>query len=386
MQVKRSICKYFLQGRCEKGNLCTWAHGEQELNAPAGSTNKLLQEQAVEPSEEVIRNVKRTICTFWQQGRCRSGDECLYAHGEHELGQPYEEQKRRPGLNQPLAEAPSTASPLDGNATVVYVPVVIRADVAEKLGATKGSFASVAEVDPLAVKRSLCKYWQNGNCDRGALCTWAHGEHEIGMPALTLSQGAALDGSDVPSETGVEPPEETIQYSPSKPTAVGEVKRTICKFWLENACERGNSCLFAHGRSELGTLASVELPAAAPRSSAFRREDTSAAVSGRRPTSAYVDEVRSQASPTKVDDALVRRTICKFWQEGTCDKTAGNCSWAHGEREIGTLAPREYKRPCKFYKLGTCTKGDVCPFAHLEEQDDVDSEDVDVPPKRRRFF
>ncbi|CAK9054712.1 Malonyl-[acyl-carrier protein] O-methyltransferase (Malonyl-ACP O-methyltransferase) (Biotin synthesis protein BioC) [Durusdinium trenchii] len=32
----------------------------------------------------------------------------------------------------------------------------------------------------------------------------------------------------------------------------------------------------------------------------------------------------------------VRRTLCKFWQQGRCLQAAGSCSWAHGEWEIGT--------------------------------------------------
>jgi len=36
-------------------------------------------------------------------------------------------------------------------------------------------------------------------------------------------------------------------------------------------------------------------------------------------------------------DKFMRRTICRFWKEGTCQKGEGKCTWAHGEHEIGTL-------------------------------------------------
>lgn len=37
--------------------------------------------------------------------------------------------------------------------------------------------------------------------------------------------------------------------------------------------------------------------------------------------------------------AQVRRTVCKFWQQGKCNQASGQCTWAHGEWELGTIAP-----------------------------------------------
>eukprot|EP00971_Amphidinium_carterae_P212534 4217797-Amphidinium_carterae.1 len=44
-------------------------------------------------------------------------------------------------------------------------------------------YVSVADK---GIKRTLCKFWQQGSCDRGAACGFAHGDEEIGMP-ITLS-------------------------------------------------------------------------------------------------------------------------------------------------------------------------------------------------------
>ncbi|OLP82702.1 Malonyl-[acyl-carrier protein] O-methyltransferase [Symbiodinium microadriaticum] len=41
--------------------------------------------------------------------------------------------------------------------------------------------------------------------------------------------------------------------------------------------------------------------------------------------------------------ANVRRSICKFWEQGKCSQEAGQCTWAHGEWEIGTVPGRDGK-------------------------------------------
>lgn len=33
-------------------------------------------------------------------------------------------------------------------------------------------------------------------------------------------------------------------------------------------------------------------------------------------------------------EATTKRTICKFWQEGSCTR-GSECTWAHGEEELG---------------------------------------------------
>ncbi|XP_077468605.1 zinc finger CCCH domain-containing protein 6 isoform X4 [Stigmatopora argus] len=55
----RYICKYFLEGRCIKGEQCKFEH------------------------ELVIPDKKRELCKFYLQGYCSKGDHCIYMHSEY---------------------------------------------------------------------------------------------------------------------------------------------------------------------------------------------------------------------------------------------------------------------------------------------------------------
>ncbi|XP_065815681.1 zinc finger CCCH domain-containing protein 6 [Labrus bergylta] len=55
----RYICKYFLEGRCIKGEQCKFEH------------------------ELVIPDKKRELCKFYLQGYCSKGDNCIYMHNEY---------------------------------------------------------------------------------------------------------------------------------------------------------------------------------------------------------------------------------------------------------------------------------------------------------------
>ncbi|XP_010900473.2 zinc finger CCCH domain-containing protein 6 [Esox lucius] len=55
----RYICKYFLEGRCIKGDQCKFEH------------------------ELVTPDKKKELCKFYLQGYCSKGDHCIYMHSEY---------------------------------------------------------------------------------------------------------------------------------------------------------------------------------------------------------------------------------------------------------------------------------------------------------------
>ncbi|XP_035982236.1 zinc finger CCCH domain-containing protein 6 isoform X2 [Fundulus heteroclitus] len=55
----RYICKYFLEGRCIKGEQCKFEH------------------------ELVVPDKKKELCKFYLQGYCSKGDHCIYMHNEY---------------------------------------------------------------------------------------------------------------------------------------------------------------------------------------------------------------------------------------------------------------------------------------------------------------
>merc|ERR1712072_318106 len=75
------------------------------------------------------------------------------------------------------------------------------------------------------------------------------------------------------------------------------------------------------------------------------------------------DHHKSEAA--EEEDEKIKRTICKFWLEGKCDR-GDKCSFAHGETEIGKKITEESRQQvtCRFWLQGKCKKGDGCKWAH----------------------
>lgn len=394
-EVKRTLCRFFERGACERGERCTWAHGVEELGtlaAPGLEAGEELAPSAAsgQPGAEVFADapcsILKTICKFWQEGRCKNGDICSWAHGEHELGTPWPRQ------------SPDAAAVLALSRALIEA----RPSMEEALG---------------GVKRTICKFWLEGKCRNGDLCTWAHGELELGTPAPVtdgvhaapgwdgrqrsicrswqqglcergnqcifahaqeavglsgggpfgcagggpggpfrglaggFGGGAAL-GSRAPARAGAALPALGGGWGPAE--AERPLKRTLCRFWQQGLCERGDQCTWLHGEADAGAAA-PQLSWAWP-------------LGGGRPAPARDGGLGALA---------LRRSICKFWQEGTCSKPEGQCTWAHGEQELGTAVSAEPREPCRFFLSGACQKGNLCAFPHIMTTEEV------IPPWKR---
>merc|ERR1711879_307605 len=47
-------------------------------------------------------------------------------------------------------------------------------------------------------KWKMCQFWQEGTCRKGASCTFAHGDHELGTPiAPGLAKGGGFGGGNM---------------------------------------------------------------------------------------------------------------------------------------------------------------------------------------------
>lgn len=66
---KTVICSNWEQGECKFGDKCSFAHGKEELRVRPNSL------------------FKTVICTAWMDGECKFGDRCNFAHGEDEIRQ-----------------------------------------------------------------------------------------------------------------------------------------------------------------------------------------------------------------------------------------------------------------------------------------------------------
>jgi len=166
--VKRTFCKFWQEGKCSKGEACTFAHAEHEIGQPIVDSSwapAAHKGQSNDFGNAVAR--KKTLCRFWQEGKCAKGSGCTYAHGEQEIGQP-----------------------INAEAT--------------RLGTTR-RVTDVGIGNTIGVKWTLCKFWQDGKCSRGEACTFAHGLDEIGRPREVdlVESGDEVSDSSLPVSHGM---------------------------------------------------------------------------------------------------------------------------------------------------------------------------------------
>jgi len=64
---KTVMCRFFMQGTCQKGDGCTFSHGEEE--------------GAAMPAAFAPQQGGQTPCKFFAQGMCHKGDACTFSHG-----------------------------------------------------------------------------------------------------------------------------------------------------------------------------------------------------------------------------------------------------------------------------------------------------------------
>jgi len=218
---------------------------------------------------------------------------------------------------------------------------------------------------------------------------FAHGECKIGTPTMPPAPVPDVTHQDPPpfmmmpdsqamsASAGSSTGPFGCRAEPAKPTASlalglqlqqqqGPSRRLPCRFWLQGRCERGVNCLWPHENTEPIAPASVPPPSVPPPSvpppsvpPAWARTQIS------HPPSLPPREHPVVFSSTRSAEPTMRRTICKFWQEGKCSRGVG-CTFAHGEQEIGTmaepsrrLAPQQPAPPLWTPPLGN----NGCPFS-----------------------
>jgi len=191
--MKTKICNFFANGACSNGENCTYAHGEWELGTPQGEGKGGGKQAFGQQQQGPQVFMKTKVCTNFSSGTCARGENCTFAHGDHELGTP-----------QPIA-APRQPGQPQG----------------------QGGFK----------KTKLCtNYTQQGFCPRGETCNFAHGDHELGTPQTgpTMGGGPAMGGQQQPRPQGFK-------------------KSKLCNNFAQGFCARAEACTFAHGEAELGT-------------------------------------------------------------------------------------------------------------------------------------
>jgi len=213
--------------------------------------------------------IKSKLCTNFAAGACQYYDKCTFAHGEHELGMPY-----KGGGGKGKGKM--------GKGKMGQMMAFL-----EMMGCKGGKGKGKGFQSETVKKTKLCQNFPLGQCQYGDKCSFAHGDHELGM----IVQRTQTD-----------------------------LKTKICTRWQQGQCTKFG-CTFAHGEHELGQKQYVDAPGAGGGGNGLKTK------------------------------------ICRNWEAGSCTRAV--CTFAHGEHELGT--PQGAVELCNDF---TCGKCEICLIAN----------------------
>ncbi|CAE7381353.1 prp22 [Symbiodinium natans] len=233
-QHKTQMCSFFLKGHCQNGENCRFAHGQRELDASNGSRS-VAPSAARAPSQTRPTSAaqhKTQMCSFFLKGHCQNGENCRFAHGQHELDASNGARTVAPSA----ARAPSQTRP-----------------------------TSAAQH-----KTQMCSFFLKGHCHNGENCRFAHGQHELDTSngVRTVAPSAARAPSHTSNGARTVPPD-AAGVTPLIPhqTSGARPKTRMCPFFQMGHCQSGRNCKLAHGVHEMDSY-HPDAMAATPRSAA----------------------------------------------------------------------------------------------------------------------
>eukprot|EP00930_Biecheleria_cincta_P002082 TRINITY_DN103129_c0_g1_i1.p1 TRINITY_DN103129_c0_g1~~TRINITY_DN103129_c0_g1_i1.p1 ORF type:complete len:476 (-),score=58.46 TRINITY_DN103129_c0_g1_i1:159-1586(-) len=252
---KTRICSFWQHRRCQRGDECKYAHGEEEQRKACGRI----------PCRE-----------FLQRGICDLGSECWYTHGEsNKSGDEAARDRSLTAISSASTSASSTPSAYPDS------------DLESKEASCTKELDSHWGGAP-AGKTLLCSFWLEGRCERGSACRYAHSEVEkkeacrliqcqyyakghcrlgsdclyLHSADLVLRKEAESGNDEGKSSTSTEVGDmeflgssssvlsEGAESEPQELPAGNFDKTRLCKFWQKRKCQRGSDCKFAHSEEE----------------------------------------------------------------------------------------------------------------------------------------
>ncbi|CAJ1456229.1 unnamed protein product, partial [Effrenium voratum] len=356
-KFKTQLCKFYLEGTCFKGDECSYAHGEDQLQAggaPEGAPGEPLPMPPVVPSlvpslVPTPSKFKTQICKFYLEGTCFKGDECSYAHGEEQLQ-----------ANDAVAGVGPESPNFKTKICLYYLQgKCFRGEACSYAHSEEELAAGPAESN---FKTKMCLFHLQGICVKGDACRWAHDERELTEPGVPQDPEP---GEPLPMPPVVPSLVPSLVLTPSK------FKTQICKFYLEGTCFKGDECSYAHGEDQLQagpatgeSSFKTKICVYHLQGKCFRGEACSYAHSEEElaPGAGGVGD----AGPVGPESPNFKTKICVYYLQGKCFRGEA-CSYAHSEEELAPGAEPSFKtKMCNFYLQGQCVKGGACKFAHGE--------------------
>mmetsp|Transcript_10412 Transcript_10412/g.18136 ORF Transcript_10412/g.18136 Transcript_10412/m.18136 type:complete len:369 (-) Transcript_10412:70-1176(-) len=304
-----TVCRHFLQGRCNFGDACSFSH---EAEPPPPSWAR--------PPPALTRQV----CRHFMEGRCTYGDACNFVHPDQEDDDW--------SAQSTLVEAP--AEP-----------------------ALQKPQAWTRAASPSAVEGPICRHFLEGKCTYGDACRFSHSEGGGDM----VSRSSPVSFWAPPR---VVPPPASRRRPPSQDD------RPICRHFLQGRCSAGDECNFSHEVDfELDPTVAAAFGAPvtwAANGSISNNIQNSA--DHTRSTCRHFLEGRcifgdvcrfshEGSGPMPVEDTTWTATT---WHYGP----------ARNKRSKPLPSPND-DRTCRHFMAGRCTFGDMCAFVHPGVNEDI---------------
>lgn len=365
-----SVCRHFLQGKCERGDACSFSH------------------DAVQPLTSVMSQPANVgVCRHFLQGRCERGNQCSFSH---DAILDFSSAQRQPQYQESLPPAEYQQGGLYGLPPMAYqlppaepIQNVHRAYQAAAPVANGGRFSQpqhqpdllaalfAPQADllaalmasnpgqdpqllaallvqqqqqqqpvyqpPLASSSNICRHFLVGKCDVGENCRFSHdGQPQYQLPGAQFNQNLPLP-----------PP----LASSSK----------MCRHFAAGKC-LVEHCRFSHGDGTPAGMYPLSYPTP-------QREDTRSAqvglcrhfLAGKCERGAECNFSHGDAAKEEVPER-----VCRHFLVGRCDRGA-KCIFSHGETKKENALTEGV---CRDFRQGNCRKGNACRYAH----------DMDVTP------
>ncbi|OQR93487.1 hypothetical protein ACHHYP_02508 [Achlya hypogyna] len=296
------------------------------------------------------------------------------------------------------------------------------------------------------LKKGICHKFQQGLCDRGDACKFAHIEsNESGIPVVKTAKAGPRCINNVPDDAPVcmsftrgkcsrgdkcnfrhivddsataTPVEEVVQAPAFVVVNNAPADAPVCMSYRRGKCKRGDACKFRHIDGDLPeeedasvapaatpVAAPVAVPTAAPVAAPVVDEDDDTPICKsfqqgkcKRGDACKYRHVGGRPAPAAVSGGLA---VCQKFLKHQCTKGA-SCRFAHpGESQAVADAKTEYQKRFQsvcynWQNAGSCARGASCPFEHNnahvakaaaavdESKPEAEDDDESAPKKHKK--
>ncbi|KAF7308641.1 RING finger protein [Mycena chlorophos] len=287
------VCVYFQNGNCKNGDACRYAHVQSPQGQPA---------------------IPGSIpCRFFASGTCRNGDACAYSHNAP--------------LPPPPVNNPSTSPTISVGAPVFQT----------------------------------CTFRATGSCSREACIVSHEASSPIYSPIPSNNSPVTADVAGWTSWDESRPhiphlpePSESVSQVELAPATTSTYKTRPCIFYPQGKCRYGDECHYIHDINEQPTNDKVggsEVP-----------------VWGSDPVSA--NEEAAQPATNDRNDSW-GATAAATWDVGPSTQTTTTTNdeaWAYSQSQPTTGSDSQRQGICIHFPRGRCWRGASCRFIHDVEQ------------------